>query len=233
MKLFQDEAKRRKVNPATDTEESIWHKYNASVASNYIKGKKVLDIGCWSGQMEYFLPNTPELLVGIDPNTEAINLAKRRIPQFQFKVARAEKLPFANNYFDTVLMFEVLEHLPVNSEPQVFVEINRVLKKGGILIMSTPNKTPLAILLDPAYFLINHRHYSKDELTKFITDSNLAIKNFSTKWGYFSAFYSNLSLFYKHILKSRFKCSVWLHKKLMSEYQNPGQLGLYLICRKE
>lgn len=233
MKLLQDEAKRRKLNIATDTEESIWHKHNASISKSYIKGKIVLDIGCWSGQMEHFFPSTPKLLIGIDPNKEAINLAKKRMPQFHFEVARAEKLPFTDNYFDTVLMFEVLEHLSLNSEVTVLKEINRVLKKGGILIMSTPHKIPLAIILDPTYFLIGHRHYSKNELLRFVKEAGLKVISIKTKWGIYSAIYSNLSiLIYKHILKRKFNCPRWLFEKILQEYKKPGKFGIYLIAKK-
>lgn len=69
-------------------------------------------------------------------------------------------LPFENDTFDTVCMFDVVEHLPKNTEDVVFKEISRVLKSGGKLYLSTPNNHILSVISDSAYFLIKHRHYN-------------------------------------------------------------------------
>jgi len=56
---------------------------------------------------------------------------------FPFKIGSAEKIPFPDKSFDIITLLEVIEHV---KEPNiVFKEIYRVLKDGGILIMSTPN----------------------------------------------------------------------------------------------
>ncbi len=55
-----------------------------------------------------------------------------------FLVAGAGDLPFPDGSFDTVVMWEVLEHIPPGTEPQAFAEIARVLRPGGRLHLSTP-----------------------------------------------------------------------------------------------
>ncbi|VVB99081.1 Ubiquinone biosynthesis O-methyltransferase [uncultured archaeon] len=58
-----------------------------------------------------------------------------------YKRASAEKIPFKNGFFDSVFAGELIEHL---EKPGKFVsEANRVLKKGGALILTTPNRGSL------------------------------------------------------------------------------------------
>jgi SAM-dependent methyltransferase len=51
-------------------------------------------------------------------------------------------LPYPDNYFDAVILSEVIEHLNFNPLP-VLQEINRILKKDGILYVTTPNQVNL------------------------------------------------------------------------------------------
>ena len=57
----------------------------------------------------------------------------------EFRVASATDLPFEDASFDTVVCWEVLEHLPKTSEQRAFDEIHRVLRPGGTLYLSTPH----------------------------------------------------------------------------------------------
>ena len=54
-----------------------------------------------------------------------------------------EPLPFADQYFSVVTFSETLEHLPVERVNFVLQEISRVLRPGGILIVSSPNQAAL------------------------------------------------------------------------------------------
>ena len=54
------------------------------------------------------------------------------------------KLPFKNAYFDTVIAFEVLEHLPKEKHSNAIDELLRISKKGAKIYISTPNKISLA-----------------------------------------------------------------------------------------
>jgi len=101
----------------------------ASVA--YLAKGRALDIGCGEQPMREVFEGRLETIVGLDhPRTLH--------PEDQVQVfGTALELPFAEGTFDTALCFQVLEHVP---EPlQLLCEARRVLKEGGILILTAPH----------------------------------------------------------------------------------------------
>ena len=96
----------------------------------------VLDIGCSDQQLKRHLPPNTEY-IGLDYWDTAIYRYKTRPSVF----GDAQHLPFRNKSIDTVVMLEVLEHIP--DPEKVFKEIGRVLKPKGRLIMSMPFLYPL------------------------------------------------------------------------------------------
>lgn len=125
-----------------------------------MKDKIILDIGCSYGWFEkWAIENSCRRVVGIEPKEADLKFAKNAIHGAVFKEGTALNVPFGNNNFDIVVMWEVLEHLPKNTEIESFREISRILKSDGSLFLSTPNRTFWSCILDPAWWLIGHRHY--------------------------------------------------------------------------
>ena len=96
-------------------------------------------------------------------------------------------LPFRANTFSVAIFSEVLEHLPAGRERQALYEINRVLSQSGVLILSTPASDgswgTLYWLADPAFWLINHRHYLEKELKHLLDSSGLSVETMSRRGG--------------------------------------------------
>src|SRR3989344_7037304 len=93
-----------------------WGETNAELDSErlelihqHISGKKVLDIGCGFGLYVDYLSSLGFESFGVDFIGEFIKKAKKNKEGIFIK-AKAEKLPFKNNFFNTVLLFDVLEH---------------------------------------------------------------------------------------------------------------------------
>lgn len=105
------------------------------------KKVKVLDVGCAFGYMLKKFPDNCELN-GIDISDFAITQAKKLLPNATLKVGGAETtFPFKDNYFDVVICNDVIEHL---EHPKKALEnMHRVLKKGGVLYINTPNLNSL------------------------------------------------------------------------------------------
>ncbi len=98
------------------------------------KRGKVLDIGCGNGDYAYNLSKMGFDVLAGDMDVDRFQY-KDQI-KFQ-KCNITEKLPFADNNFDFVLLAEVIEHL--RNPYDVMRELNRILRPRGGLILSTPN----------------------------------------------------------------------------------------------
>jgi len=97
---------------------------------------RVLDIGCADGWARASLDENC-IYTGLDFPATVKGLYGTRPDVF----ADGALLPFRDDTFDTVLLLEVLEH--VAHPAQVLAEIHRVLKPGGVLLMSMPFLYPL------------------------------------------------------------------------------------------
>ena len=99
----------------------------------------ILDAGCGDGQIGRLLKDSMHVDVyGVDISKKGVALARKN--GLKAKVADMSKeIPFGDAMFDLVISSATIEHVP---NPDVFLkEIYRVLKPGGIVLISTPNLT--------------------------------------------------------------------------------------------
>ncbi len=201
-----------------------------------VKDKIILDIGCGYGWCELnFLKKGAKKIIGIEITEEDLSTVKKNIKdkRASFEVAGATKLPFNDSSFDTVVCWEVIEHIPKNTEPVMFKEINRVLKKTGVLYLSTPYNNFFCKVLDPAWWLIGHRHYSSKALNDYGKRNGFKVNKLVVKGGWWSIL--NLLLFY--VFKWLFRVSLSddsaLAKKSNSEYKrNDGIFDIFVKYTK-
>lgn len=116
------------LNPHYLIRAALWSEINRQ--SNFVAGR-VLDFGCGAKPYEQLF-NLAEEYIGVDIEDSGHNHEDSKVDLFWDGVS----LPFEDNYFDSVVSFEVFEH--VFNPSEVFKEIRRVLKPGGTLLMSTP-----------------------------------------------------------------------------------------------
>jgi 2-polyprenyl-3-methyl-5-hydroxy-6-metoxy-1,4-benzoquinol methylase len=105
--------------------------------------KKVLELGCGSGQLASVLCKQGASMIASDIAQTAIDHARKLHPEVDFRTHSAEALPYEDGSFDIVMSFDVLEHLP--NVDQHLREVRRVLKPGGHYLLQTPNKASNAI----------------------------------------------------------------------------------------
>ena len=102
-------------------------------------GSRVLEVGCGTGNLAILakrLHPTAEV-TGIDPDPKALDRprrkARRRGVDVHFELAYAERLPFPDARFDTVLSALMLHHLGADAKVPALREARRVLVPGGSL----------------------------------------------------------------------------------------------------
>lgn len=115
-----------------------------------LKGKKVLNVGCAEPIDEMQFIEKVSKWVALDINEKLIRtaeeIARRKLrpslfSKLEFVQDDATALPFENNTFDIVVSFSTVEHIPErDARSKVFSEISRVLKPGGIAVITVPNK---------------------------------------------------------------------------------------------
>ena len=161
---------------------------NSLILQSARKGRG-LDIGC--GTFPHFLMNTNfKEKFGIDSSlsekvkeVKGIKLLKTHIQK--------KKLPFEDNFFDTVVMLAVFEHIEFDNIPFLLHEIKRILKKNGQFIITTPSPLavwPLLILSHTGFIskveIEDHKHaLEKSYITDVLMQAGFSQKN--TKSGYF------------------------------------------------
>ena len=123
-------------------EMAIEHYQRYWFAQNIAAGKVILDAACGEGYGTCLLSQKASRVIGIDIDPDTISSAKKHYKEenIEFVAGSIDSLPFDDNTFDLVVSFETLEHVEPELQNAFLKEITRVLKKDGLLMISTPNK---------------------------------------------------------------------------------------------
>jgi len=126
-----------------DQVDAHWHGDGAGFTP--LAGRTALDVGCGAGLLCEPLARLGASVTGIDAAPENIAAAEIHAAQSGLAIDyRAGGVEGLDGRFDLVTSLEVIEHV---SDPTGFVRgLARVLADGGLLILSTPNRTPLSRL---------------------------------------------------------------------------------------
>lgn len=209
-----------------------------SIDNSSIEKMTILDVGCGFGWCAlYFLNHGVKKVVGIELSDEDLKAARKiKNSKVKFKIGSGIDIPAKDNSFDTAVCFEVIEHIPKGTEPQLFSEIHRVLKSNGTLYLSTPYNHPLTTVLDPAWWLIQHRHYSLEKLARFGIDAGFNIAAYAVKGGIWSI----TGLLVMYVSKWIHRRSIptlqkFLDEKEQEEYGSPfqGIANIFVTYRKQ
>lgn len=135
---------KKRLTRGTGLCEGILAKLRFNMADNLIKSNqrngRILDIGC-SSRPHFLIQTNFAHKYGIDKliNEECINqLHKTDIHLINLDIETSKKLPFEDAFFEVITMLAIFEHIQPDKLNTLLNEINRILKPGGCLIITTP-----------------------------------------------------------------------------------------------
>ena len=156
---------------------SVNLKHKIAIATQGKEPGRLLDIGCGVGDFLHFAEQNGWQCTGAEPSEDAASIAKKRIKAEIMLPKDLEKLP--DESFDVITMWHVLEHV---SDLQWQVnQLNRLLKKGGRLVIALPNfrSYDAQYYKDKwaAYDVPRHlNHFSQDSIAKIFNINSLVQK---------------------------------------------------------
>ena len=162
-----------------------WHiakrKICLALIKKYVKTRsnfKVLDIGCGTGKnLEEFCKFGKAF--GIDTSIDAIRFCREKRGLKNVTLASAQKTGFSYDSFDVVCILDVLEH---TDDKKTLKEIHRILKPGGLLLITVPAFNFLWSRWDEV--LHHRRRYTRESLSKILHLSNFNVIKISYMYSF-------------------------------------------------
>lgn len=180
--------------------------------------RRLLDVGCGDGAFGVLVQGKVAEVHGIEWAERAIEQAQTRGIQIRRCDLNRESFPYADSWFDAVACLDVIEH--VLDPRRLLHEIRRVLRPGGVLILTTPNLRYVHFLSrllfkgrfprtsnDPEGYDGGHLHYfTFGDLGTLLTEANFgAIEEYGLyRWARLS-FWGKAKEAIKSLLGDRFK----------------------------
>ncbi len=130
---------------------------------------KILDIGFAACSLH-------EKIMQRFPQKDVFGVDIESVPDNpNYRQGSAEKIPFESAFFDSLLAGELIEHL---KKPELFVrEANRVLKKNGKMIITTPNRNSMVNRLTRSYYAPLHFSlFSVPELRRLLEKNGFSVE---------------------------------------------------------
>ncbi|MET0899400.1 MAG: class I SAM-dependent methyltransferase [Mycobacterium sp.] len=160
--------------------ENYWFRRHEVVyqrLTNRCVGRDVLEAGFGEGYGADLLAGVARSVVGVDYDESAVAHVRARYPRVKAIQGNLADLPLPDASVDVVVNLQVIEHLWDQS--QFVGECRRVLRPGGLLLMSTPNRITFSPGLDTPLNPFHTRELNADELTELLVDGGFAVEAMS------------------------------------------------------
>jgi SAM-dependent methyltransferase len=109
-----------------------------------VAGGRLLDVGCWPGYLSMYFKRSGWEVDAIDLKPDRIpDVIESGVAVLARNLNEEPGLPYPDGVFDWIVFTEVLEHLDPRLSARHFSEFRRILKPGGHLVLTTPNRYSL------------------------------------------------------------------------------------------
>ncbi|MBS9533983.1 class I SAM-dependent methyltransferase [Mycobacterium sp. M1] len=136
-------------------------------------GLEVLEAGFGEGYGADLIAGVAAKVTGVDYDDSAVAHVRARYPRVEVVQGNLADLPLPDASVDVVVNFQVIEHLW--DQAQFIAECHRVLRPGGVLMISTPNRITFSPGRDTPINPFHTRELNADELTELLIDGGFAM----------------------------------------------------------
>jgi 2-polyprenyl-3-methyl-5-hydroxy-6-metoxy-1,4-benzoquinol methylase len=138
--LYEQRAEQQYAKPKALPDPRVDRKFGrvCELVRDQLPVQAFLDAGCGDGRyLAALRDELPPRIAGVDISERILATARASVPDAELRQANLEALPFSDGEFDLVLCSQVIEH--VLDASAAVRELARVLRPGGVLILSTDN----------------------------------------------------------------------------------------------
>lgn len=160
-----------------------WHANKFLIIKNILanfKGKTVLDLGTGSGNFELLFSKDFVHLYGVDYNDEALSFLRNKLRSLGIKNVSLFQSDIRNlppevtkRKYDCIVTVDTIEHIKLEDAKRVIKGLKKLLNKGGVLVIITPNTLSLWVLIEWVLdkFTIVPKFAGSQHLGKFTPES--------------------------------------------------------------
>jgi len=102
--------------------------------------KRILDFGYGSGQITNFLHKKGFNIIGLDKTSAGYRNTKKIFPECDFRLYDGLNIPFKKNSFDTIILNDVMEHIPYNLMEKLIKKLKYILEPDGLIYICVLNR---------------------------------------------------------------------------------------------
>src|ERR1700739_2594436 len=160
--------------PGLDVE-NYWFRRHEVVyqrLTQHCADREVLEAGCGEGYGADLIAGVARRVIALDYDEATVAHVRARYPRVEVIHGNLAELPLPDQSVDVVVNFQVIEHLW--DQPQFVGECFRVLRPGGRLMVSTPNRITFSPGRDTPINPFHTRELNADELTELLIDGGFS-----------------------------------------------------------
>jgi SAM-dependent methyltransferase len=159
-------------------EENYWFRRHEVVYRALVErcvGRDVLEAGSGEGYGADLIADVARQVIGLDYDASAVAHVRARYPRVDMRQGNLAQLPLPDGSVDVVVNFQVIEHLW--DQGQFVAECRRVLRPGGVLLMSTPNRITFTPGSDTPVNPFHTRELNAAELTELLESAGFTMES--------------------------------------------------------
>ena len=159
-------------------EENYWFRRHEVVyerLADRCAGRDVLEAGCGEGYGADLIAEGARHVIGLDYDESAVAHVRARYPRVEMRQGNLASLPLPDGAVDVVVNFQVIEHLW--DQAQFVAECLRVLRPGGLLLISTPNRITFSPGRDTPINPFHTREVNAAELTELLCGAGFSVES--------------------------------------------------------